>query len=64
MAYLHSHLLLSQKLRLKQITKHTQDQDRAKCVCGIWWKWYMKKNKENASPLCLLSSPKNPSFIA
>jgi hypothetical protein len=62
MAYLHSHLLLSQKLRLKQITKHTQDQDRAMCV------WYMvemvyEENKENDSPLCLLSSPKNHSFI-
>ncbi len=30
MAYLHSHLLLSQKLRLEQITNHTLDQDRAK----------------------------------
>ncbi len=63
MAYLHSHLLLSQKLRLKQMSKHIQDQDRAKCVCDKWWIRHMKENAENASPLCLLSSPKNPSFI-
>lgn len=31
--------------------------------CDIWWKWNMKKDKENAYPLCLLPSAKNPFFI-